>query len=131
MVGQYRRHSGCNVLYGGVVLSRRAPGLRAWVLQRITAVYLAVFLPATLVYLALWPPVNYMAWKNLVAHPWVSVLFLLACASLFLHVWVGLRDVIIDYVRPIQLRFTVLALLGFGLFASAIWVFQLITLAGQ
>jgi succinate dehydrogenase / fumarate reductase membrane anchor subunit len=54
-----------------------------------------------------------------VRDPAVSTAALLACAAILLHAWVGLRDVILDYVHPPAARFTALALLGVGIAAMA------------
>ena len=47
-------------------------------------------------------------------------------AALLAHAGVGLRDVIMDYVHPVVLRVCVLALLGLGLLATAIWVARIL-----
>jgi succinate dehydrogenase / fumarate reductase membrane anchor subunit len=111
-------------------MSRKASGLRAWILQRLTAVYMALFV----IYLALlWlpsPPDSHAVWRAWVANPWVSIAILLFFLSLLLHAWIGIRDVLIDYVRPIGARLTLLALTGLGLLGCGLWVLELILMAG-
>ncbi len=96
---------------------RTATGLRAWVVQRVTAVYLALFLVYVVAHFALAPPRDY------------SVATLLFFATLLLHAWVGLRDIVIDYVHPVAIRVTVLAVLATGLAACALWAAQVLFLA--
>jgi succinate dehydrogenase / fumarate reductase membrane anchor subunit len=110
-------------------VSRRASGLRAWLLQRLTAVYLAGFSLVLLAYFLLTPPADHAAWQTWVTQPWVSLGLLLYVPALLLHAWVGLRDVLMDYVHPLSLRLALLSLAGLGLAGSGLWALQAIFLA--
>ena len=111
-------------------MSRKASGLRAWILQRLTAVYMALFLIyAVLLWLPA-PPGSHAVWRAWVADPWVGIAALLFFLSLLLHAWIGVRDVLIDYVRPIGARLTLLTLVGVGLIGCGLWVLQVILMAG-
>jgi succinate dehydrogenase / fumarate reductase membrane anchor subunit len=110
-------------------MSRRASGLRAWFLQRATAIYLILFTLYLLQQMIFNPPADYAAWRDWVAHPLVSLATLLFFASLLLHAWVGIRDVIIDYVHPTAIRVSVLTVIGFGLVGCAAWALKIIILA--
>ncbi len=88
--------------------------------QRASALYIALFLLYFLVRLMLDAPPDHLAWKAWVADTpvWIaSALFFLA---LLVHAWIGVRDVILDYVKPPVLRLTALAL--FFLLANALWL---------
>jgi len=50
-------------------------------------------------------------------------------AALLLHAWVGVRDVIIDYVRPFYLRFSLLMVVGGALLATLLWALRIIFMA--
>jgi succinate dehydrogenase / fumarate reductase membrane anchor subunit len=110
-------------------MSRRASGLRAWFLQRATAIYLILFTFFLLQHLIFCAPADQAAWQEWVAQPLVSLASLLFFASLLLHAWVGIRDVIIDYVHPTAIRITVLTVIGFGLVGCAAWALKIIILA--
>lgn len=110
-------------------MSRRASGLRAWFLQRATAIYLLLFTLYALQHMIFNAPAGYAAWRAWVAQPLVSLGLLLFFASLLLHAWVGIRDVIIDYVHPTAIRVSVLTVIGFVLVGCAIWVLQITILA--
>ncbi|MEW7980130.1 MAG: succinate dehydrogenase, hydrophobic membrane anchor protein [gamma proteobacterium symbiont of Phacoides pectinatus] len=112
-------------------MSRQASGFRAWVLQRISAVYLGVYLVYLLGFIAIAPPQSFEAWRTWMAHPVVSFTLLLFFVSLFVHAWVGVRDVVLDYVKPYLLRVLVLSVFAFGLIGSGLWVAKVIFLAGQ
>jgi succinate dehydrogenase / fumarate reductase membrane anchor subunit len=110
-------------------MSRRASGLRAWFLQRATATYLILFTLYALQHLIFSVPADHAAWREWVAQPTVSLGLLLFFASLLLHAWVGIRDVVIDYIHPITIRITVLTVIGFMLVGCAAWALEIIILA--
>lgn len=97
-------------------------GLRAWLVQRLTAVYLLGFVAFALVHWALDPPRSYDAWRIWIAGPHIALATALFFAALLLHAWVGLRDVILDYVPPTAPRVVVLGLLAGVLLAIAAWI---------
>lgn len=101
-------------------------GIQAWILQRISAVYLGLFCPLALVYLLLSPPADYPAWLATVSNPWVYAAILLCVLALLVHTWVGVRNVVIDYVKPFGLRLLVLLLLGVALILAGIWTLAIL-----
>jgi succinate dehydrogenase / fumarate reductase membrane anchor subunit len=107
-------------------MSRRASGLRAWFLQRVTAIYLMLFILFVLQHMIVNPPQDFEAWRGWVAQPLVGLGLLLFFASVLLHAWVGFRDVLIDYIHPTAIRVSVLTLAGFVLLGCALWVLQII-----
>ncbi len=109
-------------------MSRRASGFRAWVLQRITALYLVLLFPYLMWHFLLTPPADVYAWRNWIAQPIISIALSLGLLSILLHAWVGVRDIFVDYVKPLWLRLTLLAVTAFGLLACGMWGTQLIFL---
>jgi len=79
-------------------------GLRDWLAQRITAVIMAVYTVILLVVLVGGVPITYPVWKDLFAQGWMRVATLLFAASLAWHAWVGMRDILMDYVKPTGAR---------------------------
>lgn len=79
-------------------------GLRAWTLQRASALYLLVFGIVLTLRMVAAPPASHAAWVALWGEPAMAAGALLAFASVCLHAWVGARDVILDYVRPAGAR---------------------------
>jgi succinate dehydrogenase / fumarate reductase, membrane anchor subunit len=94
-------------------------GLKDWLLQRVTAVVAAVY---TLFLAAYWlthTPLQYVAWKGLFGSTWMRVCTLVAVANVLLHAWVGVRDILMDYIHGTAVRLTLevlvlLALAGYG-----------------
>ena len=79
-------------------------GLRDWLAQRITAAIMAVYSVVLLVVLVGAPPYSYSVWRDLFAQGWMRVATLLFAASLAWHAWVGVRDILMDYVKPVGVR---------------------------
>lgn len=111
-------------------MSRQASGLIAWVTQRATSVYLA----GCLVYLALRfllnPPPDHAALVAWVSEPLVALALLLMVPLLLAHAWVGIRDVLLDYVHWLWPRIGLLTLFAFIFVASGLWAVKAIIVAG-
>ena len=103
-------------------MSRKLSGLRAWYVQRLSAAYIVLFLLVSLISVLMhgWPQ-NYAAWQSLWSSPVVNLTTLLFVLALVMHAWVGIRDVILDYVHPFPLRLTLLTLFALMLLVSALW----------
>jgi succinate dehydrogenase / fumarate reductase membrane anchor subunit len=112
-------------------VSRKAHGLRAWVLQRISAVYLAVYFLVTASYLVINSPFSYEAWRGWLADPWVNLATGLFILSLLVHAWVGIRDVVMDYVPHTALRVSLFALIGLTLAGCGIWSLRILFYAAS
>jgi succinate dehydrogenase / fumarate reductase membrane anchor subunit len=96
-------------------------GQRAFVVQRLSALVLLAFVAAAGVRLAFGAPVTLAQWQAWAAQPLAAALLLLGAAALFAHAWVGIRDVVLDYVPRLPLRLGVLALAAAGLALLAAW----------
>ena len=81
-------------------------GLRDWLMQRDTAVFMLLFTLVVIVrVLMVSGPITYEAWAGVFAPQWVKGLAFVAILSMCWHTFVGMRDVFMDYVKPIWLRF--------------------------
>jgi succinate dehydrogenase / fumarate reductase, membrane anchor subunit len=81
-------------------------GLRDWLAQRITAAIMAIYTVIVAVVFLKNFPFTHAAWKELFAQGWMRVATLLFAASLAWHAWVGVRDILMDYIKPDGLRLT-------------------------
>ncbi len=105
---------------------RTVTGLRAWLVQRISAIYMLLFIFFFLCHFLFDPPHSYLAWHGWIMSPGVSIATIIFFVALLLHTWVGIRDVLMDYVHSLALRVFALALLGIGLVAIAAWVMRIL-----
>ncbi|HVB49009.1 MAG TPA: succinate dehydrogenase, hydrophobic membrane anchor protein [Burkholderiales bacterium] len=79
-------------------------GWRDWLAQRVTAAIMALYSVVLAVVLLSGEPVTYAAWKALFAQGWMRVATLLFAACLVWHAWIGVRDILMDYVKPTGVR---------------------------
>lgn len=73
-------------------------GMRDWLAQRVTAILMATY---TVVLLALFltsSESSYAAWSGIFSMQWFKLLTFAVIVALLYHVWVGMRDVWMDYV---------------------------------
>lgn len=107
-------------------------GIKDFLVQRITAVILALYTIVLLVGALIMPAFTYENWKALFAFtvftlPLGQVLATLAFVSLAWHAWIGVRDIWMDYVKPVGVRlalhvFTILWLVGsLAYFVKILW----------
>ncbi|MBV8125355.1 MAG: succinate dehydrogenase, hydrophobic membrane anchor protein [Paucibacter sp.] len=93
-------------------------GLRDWLAQRVTAVLMALFTVVLLAQLLLTrEPLGYDLWAGIFSQQWMKFLAFTLILSLAFHAWVGVRDIWMDYVKPVGVRlalhvFTLVWLLG-------------------
>ena len=101
-------------------------GLRDWLAQRITAVIMAVYAVILLVVLISGVPISYAVWKDLFAQGWMRVATLLFAASLAWHAWVGMRDILMDYVKPTGVRLALEVAVLLALAGTLGWTVQIL-----
>ena len=97
-------------------------GLPAWWVQRASAVFMLLFIVFLLGSLLLQPRHTYAEWREWIARPFMTIAILAFFASLLAHMWVGLRDVLIDYARPASLHLVLLRVVAAALLSIAVWV---------
>jgi len=110
-------------------VSRQAHGLRAWLLQRFSAAYMAVFLPYVLIRWLAAPAPGFADWQRWLADPLVNLASGLFLLSILVHAWVGIRDVLMDYVRHTGLRVTLFAAVALTLAGCGLWMLRVLFLA--
>lgn len=86
------------------VTSLTGNGLKDWLIQRVTAVYFAVYSIFLLGFLIGHPQMAYYQWQSLFACNWFKVASIIALLALSLHAWVGVWTVTTDYMKCTVLR---------------------------
>ena len=110
-------------------MSRPTHGLRDWLLQRLTAVYLACFLIYLMAHFYNQPHHDYRQWHDWITHPAMTVASAVFILAVLIHGWVGMRDVVLDYVHTLSLRLMVLSLIALLFTGSGLWALQILLLA--
>ena len=76
-------------------------GVRDWLAQRVTAVLMALFTFLVLARLLMIKgPIGYDQWAGMFSSQWMKALTFTVIISLLYHVWVGMRNVFMDYIKP-------------------------------
>jgi len=101
-------------------------GLYDWLMQRVTAVVLAVYVVFMLGYLVMNPDLSYEQWSALFDSTCMRIFSLLAVLSLGAHAWVGLWTVSTDYIKGTGLRFIFQAVCGLVMFVYIVWGIQIL-----
>ncbi|MGA1289305.1 MAG: succinate dehydrogenase, hydrophobic membrane anchor protein [Rubrivivax sp.] len=101
-------------------------GLRDWLSQRITAVLMVLFTLALLVQVLMPGPLDYARWSGIFAAQWMKVLTFVVIVSLAWHAWVGMRDIWMDYVKPVGVRLALQVFTMVWLVACAGWAVQVL-----
>ncbi len=104
-------------------------GLRPWVIQRVSAVYMILFIiyAAYCVFSA--DSITYDGWKGWLYYPFNTTVVGIFVIALLFHTWIGIRDVVLDYTHNIMLRIFILSLLMGVLIGCGLWIFRLLLLS--
>lgn len=101
-------------------------GLRDWLVQRITALVMAIYALVIVAYLLVQPAFGYDTWSGLFSGNLMRTFSLLFLFSLFYHAWIGVRDIVMDYVKPASIRLVIHVLVILALILYAIWSVQIL-----
>ena len=101
-------------------------GLRDWLSQRVTAALMALFTLAVIVQVLLPGEMGYDKWAGIFAAQWMKVLTFVVIVALLYHVWVGMRDVWMDYVKPVGVRLSLQVFTIVWLVGCAGWAIQVL-----
>jgi succinate dehydrogenase / fumarate reductase, membrane anchor subunit len=101
-------------------------GMRDWLSQRITAVLMAVFTIVLLAQVLLGGDMGYDRWAEIFSAQWMKMLTLVVFIALGWHAWVGVRDIWMDYVKPVAVRLVLQVLTIVWLLACMGWAVQVL-----
>lgn len=103
------------------LLTKRYPGMRAWLMQRLTALVMATYSIMLLVRILILQPDIYEEWLSFFQPMWFRIASWLFWICLSVHAWLGVRDVFKDYVPDYGIRMVLLKLLAALLWAYIAW----------
>jgi len=81
-------------------------GIRDWIAQRATAVIMAIYTIVLLVLFFGAHDFSYDGWASIFSAQWMKLATFVTFIALFYHAWVGVRDIWMDYIKPVGLRIT-------------------------
>jgi succinate dehydrogenase / fumarate reductase membrane anchor subunit len=101
-------------------------GLRDWLAQRVTAVLMALFTVALIVQVLLPGPMGYDKWAGIFTSQWMRMLTFVVIVAIAYHAWVGIRDVLMDYVKPFGVKLVLQVCTLVWLVGCAGWAIQVL-----
>ena len=101
-------------------------GLKDWLVQRVTAIIMAVYTLLFVAALVFVPKIDFVVWKTLFSQGWIRMATFLFVLSVLLHAWVGMRDIWMDYVKPTGLRLLLQVLTILWLVGCGGWALQIL-----
>lgn len=101
-------------------------GLRDWLSQRVTAALMALFTLVVLVQVLMPGPMGYDKWAGIFAAQWMKVLTFAVVVALGWHAWIGMRNIWMDYVKPVGVRLVLMAATLTWLLACMGWAVQVL-----
>jgi len=101
-------------------------GFRDWLAQRVTAVLMALFTLVLLAQLLFGAKLGYERWAGIFTAQWMRVLTFVVIVSLLYHAWIGMRDVWMDYVKPVGVKLALQVFTLAWLVGCAGWAVQVL-----
>ena len=101
-------------------------GLRDWLSQRVSAVVMTLY-TVLLLGIVLWHGgLDYATWRELFAGNAFRIATFLFMVALFIHCWVGVRNILMDYAKPLSVRLTLQIVVICVLIAYSGWTIQVL-----
>ena len=103
-----------------------------FIVQRVSAVIMIIYTLGMLLGVLFTTELNYEGWRNLFAFklfgvfPAGQLLVSLFFLSLAWHAWIGVRDIWMDYIKPVGVRLALQAFTALWLVASITYFVQII-----
>lgn len=101
-------------------------GLKDWLIQRITAVVMAIYSLFLIGFFLTQSHTTFASWQGLFHSPPVRLFSLLFVFSVLIHAWVGMRDIFMDYIHPAVIRLALHVAVILALIAYAAWAVQIL-----
>jgi succinate dehydrogenase / fumarate reductase membrane anchor subunit len=103
------------------ITSLTGNGLKDWLIQRVTAVYFAIYVVFLLCFLLSHPNLEYPQWHVLFANHLFQIATLLGLLTLSLHAWIGIWTVTTDYINCTAIRLSVQLFVALWLISQFVW----------
>lgn len=101
-------------------------GLLDWLIQRVTAVVMTVYVLLSISWLIIFSPQDYNGWKEIFSNQWIRIFTFLTFISLCWHAWIGIRNILMDYIHRTSIRLLIQVLVILSLFFYTVWAIEII-----
>lgn len=96
-------------------------GVHDWLLLRGAAIIIALYIVYLLGFVIVSGSLTYEVWRGFFALSFTKVFTLLALLSILIHGWIGMWQVLTDYVKNVALRLVVQLIVVVALASYAIY----------
>lgn len=103
------------------VTSLSRNGVRDWLIQRVTAVVIALYSILLLVSVLSAEHLDFRFWQDLYHNTLIRVLSVVVVLSVVFHAWIGLWTVYTDYIKVLWLRLLLQISTILGLTGILVW----------
>ena len=101
-------------------------GVKDWVIQRFSAIVLAVYAIFIFCFILSHPGISYATWVGFFHNIWIKWFTVLAVLSLIAHAWVGIWTVLTDYVHCAYARASLMIIFVLAFLFYLLWVFEIL-----
>lgn len=103
------------------ITSLTGNGLKDWLIQRVSAVYLLVYTIFALGYFITHHQIDYVIWQQAFHCKFIQMATVLAVVAILLHAWIGIWTIITDYIKCQWLRLAAQMAVAFCLCSEGLW----------
>ena len=96
-------------------------GIHDWLLLRAAAIAMTLYVLYILGFIVMSGTLTYDIWRGFFASSFTKVFTLLALFSVLVHGWIGMWQVLTDYVKPLAMRLVLQLIIIVALFVYAIY----------
>lgn len=100
-------------------------GIHDWLLLRAAAMIMTLYVFYILAFIVMSGPLTFDIWRGFFASSFTKVFTLLTLFSILVHGWIGMWQVLTDYIKPLALRMMlqlviVVALLVYAIYGTVV-----------
>lgn len=100
-------------------------GVHDWLLLRATAIIMTLYVLYILGFIVMSGPLTYDIWRGFFASNFTKVFTLLTLFSILVHGWIGMWQVLTDYIKSVAMRLVlqlvvVVALLVYAIYGTVV-----------
>ena len=96
--------------------------MRLWLSQRLTALVMAFYIVILVLMLLIVQPTGFVPWHDFMSPIWFRLATLVFFMCLFMHAWLGVSDVLKDYVFNKTLRAYMQIAVDVALITYLLWL---------
>jgi len=101
-------------------------GAKDWLVQRVTAILMAIYLVVLVGILFVAAPQDHAEWKGLFESQWLRIATFVFFICVFWHAWIGVRNVLMDYIHAMSLRLMMQIAVVTALLFYLVWTAEIL-----